>query len=63
VLCGDCTQPDVMATLLGPRKPRPMVTDPPQNGIALDSEWRDRGPERLRARRGQLHGKAYGGPH
>jgi len=41
VICGDCTQPQVVARLLGERKPRLMVTDPPY-GIELDSEWRDR---------------------
>jgi len=41
VLCGDCTSTDVVARLLGERKPRLMVTDPPY-GIGLDSEWRDR---------------------
>jgi DNA modification methylase len=39
--CGDCTQADVVATLLGTVKPHLMVTDPPY-GISLDSEWRDR---------------------
>jgi hypothetical protein len=39
--CGDCTQADVVAQLLGPVKPLLMVTDPPY-GIELDSEWRDR---------------------
>lgn len=41
VLCGDATSPDVVARLLGDRKPLLMVTDPPY-GIELDSEWRDR---------------------
>src|SRR5438552_3317037 len=41
VLCGDCTNPDNVARLLGERKPFLMVTDPPY-GIELDSEWRDR---------------------
>jgi DNA modification methylase len=41
VLCGDCTSPEVVAHLLGDRKPILMVTDPPY-GIELDSEWRDR---------------------
>jgi DNA modification methylase len=41
VLCGDCTSTDVVARLLGERKPILMVTDPPY-GIELDSEWRDR---------------------
>lgn len=41
VLCGDATSPQDIARLLGERKPRLMVTDPPY-GISLDSEWRDR---------------------
>src|SRR5467141_2931567 len=41
VLCGDATSADAVARLLGKRKPRLKVTDPPY-GIELDSEWRDR---------------------
>src|SRR5262249_52100050 len=41
LICGDCTQPDVIAKLLLSDKPLLMVTDPPY-GIELDSEWRDR---------------------
>jgi len=41
VLCGDATSAEVVARLLGERKPRLLVTDPPY-GIELDSEWRDR---------------------
>ena len=41
VLCGDSTSAEVVARLLGERKPALMVTDPPY-GIELDSEWRDR---------------------
>jgi len=41
VLCGDATNADPVAKLLGDRKPLLMVTDPPY-GIELDSEWRDR---------------------
>jgi DNA modification methylase len=41
VLCGDATSPEIVARLLGNRKPLLMVTDPPY-GIGLDSEWRDR---------------------
>lgn len=41
VLCGDSTNADAVSRLLGERKPRLMVTDPPY-GIELDSEWRDR---------------------
>jgi ParB-like chromosome segregation protein Spo0J len=36
VLCGDATDPEAVARLLGERKPRLMVTDPPY-GIELDS--------------------------
>src|ERR1700757_3562467 len=41
VLCGDSTSTDAVAQLLGERKPKLMVTDPPY-GIELDTEWRDR---------------------
>jgi DNA modification methylase len=41
IICGDCTQPDVVARLLGDARPSLLVTDPPY-GIELDSEWRDR---------------------
>jgi DNA modification methylase len=41
VLCGDATSADDVARLLGDRKPRLLVTDPPY-GIELDSEWRDK---------------------
>jgi hypothetical protein len=41
VICGDATSAETAARLLGERKPRLMVTDPPY-GIELDSEWRDR---------------------
>src|SRR5580698_3281805 len=41
VLTGDATSAEAVARLLGDRKPRLMVTDPPY-GISLDSEWRDR---------------------
>ena len=40
VLCGDCTDAQSVARLLGESKPILMVTDPPY-GIELDSEWRD----------------------
>jgi len=41
LICGDCTQADVVARLLGDAKPCLLVTDPPY-GVSLDSEWRDR---------------------
>jgi DNA modification methylase len=41
VLCGDATNPETVARLLGHRNPLLLVTDPPY-GIELDSEWRDR---------------------
>jgi DNA modification methylase len=39
--CADAANAEAVARLLGDRKPRLMVTDPPY-GIELDSEWRDR---------------------
>ena len=41
LICGDCTQPAVVARVLGDAKPHLLVCDPPY-GIMLDSEWRDR---------------------
>jgi DNA modification methylase len=41
LVCGNATSSEAVARLLGERKPRLMVTDPPY-GIELDSEWRDR---------------------
>jgi DNA modification methylase len=41
ILCSDATSSESVARLLGERRPRLMVTDPPY-GIELDSEWRDR---------------------
>src|SRR5579863_7279226 len=41
LICGDCTQADVVARLLGDAKPLLLITDAPY-GIQLDSEWRDR---------------------
>jgi len=41
VLCGNATDRDAVAHLLGERKPRLMAADPPY-GIELDAGWRDR---------------------
>jgi len=41
LLCADATSQEAVSRLLGERKPRLMVCDPPY-GISLDSEWRDR---------------------
>jgi ParB-like nuclease domain len=41
VLCGSATSAEDVVRLLGDRKPKLLVTDPPY-GIELDSEWRDR---------------------
>jgi len=40
LICGDSTNKDVIARLLGDAKPLLLVSDPPY-GIELDSEWRD----------------------
>ena len=63
VICGDATSPEVVARLLGDRKPRLMVTDPPY-GIELDSEWRDRaGLNGCGAGRAVVHEEADCGSH
>jgi DNA modification methylase len=41
LICGDCTDGNVVARLLRDAKPLLLITDPPY-GIELDSEWRDR---------------------
>ncbi|MBK9170689.1 MAG: DNA modification methylase [Bryobacterales bacterium] len=41
MICGDSTDPQAVARLLGDRQPILMVTDPPY-GVELDMEWRDR---------------------
>jgi hypothetical protein len=40
VLCGDATNPDDVARLLGGAEPRLLATDPPY-GVSLDPTWRD----------------------
>ncbi len=40
LLCGDATDPDVVARLLGDAKPKLLATDPPY-GVSLDPTWRD----------------------
>ncbi len=39
-LCGDATNPDDVARLLGGAEPRLLATDPPY-GVSLDPTWRD----------------------
>ena len=41
LICGDCTEPAVVARVLGDVKPVLLITDPPY-GVELDAEWRDR---------------------
>lgn len=40
LICGDCTQADVVSKLLGKVKPHLMVTDPPY-GVEYDPNWRN----------------------
>jgi hypothetical protein len=40
LLCGDATNPDDVARLLGGAEPRLLATDPPY-GVSLDPTWRD----------------------
>jgi DNA modification methylase len=40
VLCGDATNPEAVARLLGESRPLLMVTDPPY-GVGLEPEWRE----------------------
>jgi DNA modification methylase len=60
LLCGDATNPEHVARLLGGEKPRLMLTDPPY-GVSLDMEWRDRagknalGPAEKSYMRGEGH--------
>ncbi len=47
--CGDATDAATVARLLGPTRPRLMVTDPPY-GVEYEPSWRHKlGPERARA--------------
>ena len=41
LICGDCTDPDVVARVLEKATPQLMVTDPPY-GVNYDPEWRHR---------------------
>lgn len=40
LICGDCTQADVVSSLLGKVRPHLMVTDPPY-GVEYDPNWRN----------------------
>lgn len=40
IICGDCTNKDVVSSLLQGEKPILMVTDPPY-GVSYDPEWRN----------------------
>lgn len=40
VICGDCTDPQIVAALLRSDRPRLMVTDPPY-GVSYDPSWRN----------------------
>lgn len=54
IVCGDSSDPEVVRSLLGERKPFLMVTDPPY-GIELDTEWRVRAGANPAGRRSKGH--------
>jgi DNA modification methylase len=60
LICGDSTDPAVVARVLGGAAPRLLLTDPPY-GVELDMEWRDRaglnalGPAQASYLRGEGH--------
>src|SRR5882724_10205244 len=54
LVCGDCTDPAVVAACLGQERPHLMVTDPPY-GVGYDPAWRARAGVNLnRAKMGQV---------
>lgn len=63
VLCGDATSSGVDAQLLGERKPRLMVTDPPYGIGTRQRMERQSGLKWSRAGGAKLYEKAHRGPH
>ena len=53
IVCGDCTDPAVVAMVLGDVRPHLMVTDPPY-GVEYDPEWRKRAGVNNSARMGAV---------
>jgi hypothetical protein len=53
IICGDSTDPDTVAQLLGGEKPHLMVTDPPY-GVEYDPEWRNRAGVSTTERTGRI---------
>ena len=53
VICGDCTDPKVVAALFGEEAPLLMATDPPY-GVAYDPAWRHRAGVNKSKRRGKV---------
>lgn len=56
LVCGDCTDPEVVAKALGGSKPHLMVTDPPY-GVEYDADWRNKA---LRSDGTPIAGRAIG---
>jgi hypothetical protein len=52
LVCGDCTDPDLVKKLLAPTSPQLMVTDPPY-GVDYDPAWREQRGLSNSGRRGE----------
>jgi DNA modification methylase len=59
LLCGDCTQADHVAAVLGGERPILMVTDPPY-GVEYDPDWRNDAEQAGRGMRGAPSSRAVG---
>lgn len=54
IVCGDCTEPTIVGSVLAGATPRLMVTDPPY-GVDYDPSWRHRAGVNKSTRTGTVH--------